>query len=75
MGILMILYVRMGLSIRQTSGIQRNLPARSASVAMSGPPHTFEQGIFNSNSSPVYFLIILYVTIEKQIRIVQLIHF
>ena len=37
----------MGLSIKQTSGIQRNLPAaRSVSVAMNGPPPTFDQGIF-----------------------------
>ena len=36
----------MGLSIRQTSGIQRNLPARSVSVAMNGPTPAFEQGIY-----------------------------
>ena len=46
----MILYIRMGLSIKQTSGIQRNLPAaRSVSVAMNGPPATFDQGIFSLN--------------------------
>ena len=46
----MILYVRMGLSIKQTSGIQRNLPARSVSVAMNGPPPTFVQGISSADS-------------------------
>ena len=40
----------MGLSIKQTSGIQRNLPARSVSVAMNGPPPSFEQGIPMANS-------------------------
>ena len=50
MGILMILYIRMGLSIKQTSGIQRNLPARSVSVAMNGPPPSFEQGTPMANS-------------------------
>ena len=42
----------MGLSIKQTSGIQRNLPAaRSVSVAMNGPPPTFDQGIFFFNEN------------------------
>ena len=48
----MILYIRMGLSIKQTSGIQRNLPAaRSVSVAMNGPPPSFDQGILISNET------------------------
>ena len=41
----------MGLSIKQTIGIQRNLPARSVSVAINGPPPSFEQGIAIANSA------------------------
>ena len=39
----------MGLSIKQTSGIQRNLPARSVSIAVNGPPPTFEPAIPMTN--------------------------
>ena len=41
----------MGLSIKQTSGIQRNLPARSVSIAVNGPPPTFETAIPMTNPS------------------------
>ena len=42
MAILIILYIRMGLSIKKTSGIQRNLPGRSVSNAINSVPRILD---------------------------------